>query len=71
MPFAGLLKAMMASKFEWQFKHRNEGDVNARAPARRADMQEVPDSQALLRFLRFGLPCRFSEDDNHRARMEA
>ncbi|QAU50159.1 hypothetical protein EAS56_22680 [Bradyrhizobium guangzhouense] len=28
-PFAGLLEAMMAGKFEWQFKHRDEADVNA------------------------------------------
>jgi hypothetical protein len=33
MPFAGLLKAMMAGKFEWQFKYRDEADVNA--PTRR------------------------------------
>jgi hypothetical protein len=32
MPFAGLLKAMMAGKFEWQFKYRDEADVNARLP---------------------------------------
>jgi hypothetical protein len=31
MPFAGLLEAMMAGKFEWQFKYRDEGDVNAKA----------------------------------------
>jgi hypothetical protein len=31
MPFAGLLKAMMAGKFEWQFKYRDEADVNAGA----------------------------------------
>lgn len=30
MPFAGLLEAMMAGKFEWQFKYRDEADVNAR-----------------------------------------
>jgi hypothetical protein len=29
MPFAGLLEAMMAGKFEWQFKYRDEADVNA------------------------------------------
>ncbi|MDA9401817.1 hypothetical protein XH79_24270 [Bradyrhizobium sp. CCBAU 45389] len=27
--FAGLLEAMMAGKFEWQFKYRDEADVNA------------------------------------------
>src|ERR1700759_331743 len=27
MPFAGLLEAMMAGKFEWQFKYRDEADV--------------------------------------------
>ena len=31
MPFAGLLEVMMAGKFEWQFKYRDEADVNARA----------------------------------------
>jgi hypothetical protein len=31
MPFAGLLEAMMAGKFEWQFKYRDEADVNGRA----------------------------------------
>jgi hypothetical protein len=31
MPFAGLLEAMMAGKFERQFKHRDEADVNASA----------------------------------------
>jgi len=30
LPFAGLLKAMMAGKFEWQFKYRDEADVNGR-----------------------------------------
>jgi len=29
LPFAGLLEAMMAGKFEWQFKYRDEADVNA------------------------------------------
>jgi hypothetical protein len=29
-PFAGLLEAMMPGKFEWQFKYRDEADVNAR-----------------------------------------
>ncbi|PSO30279.1 hypothetical protein C7G41_19805 [Bradyrhizobium sp. MOS002] len=32
MPFAGLLEVMMAGKFEWQFKYRDEADVNASAP---------------------------------------
>jgi hypothetical protein len=31
MPFAGVLEAMMAGKFEWQFKYRDEAGVNARA----------------------------------------
>ncbi|TYL94078.1 hypothetical protein FXB40_19795 [Bradyrhizobium rifense] len=30
-PFAGLLEAMMAGKFEWQFKYRDEADVNGSA----------------------------------------
>ena len=28
MPFAGLLEAMMAGKFEWQFKYRDESNLN-------------------------------------------
>jgi hypothetical protein len=32
VPFAGLLEVMMAGKFEWQFKYRDEADVNAPAP---------------------------------------
>jgi hypothetical protein len=31
MPFAGLLEAMMPGKFEWQFKYRDEADVNGGA----------------------------------------
>jgi hypothetical protein len=31
MPFAGLLEVMMAGKFEWQFKYRDEAGVNASA----------------------------------------
>lgn len=31
MPFAGLLEAMMPGKFEWQFKYRDEADVNGSA----------------------------------------
>ncbi len=58
----------MAGKFEWQFKYRDEGDVNARTPARCTKMQEVPEPQAFLRTVRFGLPCRFSDDDNHPVR---
>jgi hypothetical protein len=34
MPFAGLLKEIMAGKFEWQFKYRDEGGVNAAARRR-------------------------------------
>ena len=48
----------MAGKFEWQFKYRDEADVNGR-PARARELREVPDLQALLRFVRFGLPCDF------------
>ena len=68
MPIAGLLGAIMASKFEWQFKYRDEGDVNACIGGTRAKMQEVSDSQSLLRFVGFGLRRRCSDDDNHRAR---
>ncbi|QAU39997.1 hypothetical protein XH86_21755 [Bradyrhizobium guangdongense] len=35
LPFAGFLEAMMAGKFEWQFKYRDEADVNARADHKR------------------------------------
>ena len=68
MPFAGLLEAIMAGKFESRFKYRDEGDVNARTSTRRTRLREVLLPQALLRFVRFGLPFRFSHDDNHRAR---
>jgi hypothetical protein len=42
MPFAGLLEAMMAGKFEWQFKYRDEGAVNARAPRRSMESKNWP-----------------------------
>nr|AWM01685.1 hypothetical protein CIT40_17685 [Bradyrhizobium amphicarpaeae] len=40
MPFAGLLEVMMAGKFEWQFKYRDEADVNASARRRRAEFKK-------------------------------
>ncbi|PJG54405.1 hypothetical protein CVM73_14255 [Bradyrhizobium forestalis] len=40
MPFAGLLEAMMAGKFEWQFKYRDEADVNASARGRRVEFKK-------------------------------
>jgi hypothetical protein len=40
LPFAGLLEAMMAGKFEWQFKYRDEADVNAPARRRRGDFKK-------------------------------
>jgi len=40
MPFAGLLEAMMAGKFEWQFKYRDEADVNARARRLRTECKK-------------------------------
>ncbi len=40
LPFAGLLKAMMASKFEWQFKYRDEADVNASGQRLRAEFKK-------------------------------
>jgi hypothetical protein len=43
MPFAGLLGAILAIKFEWQFKYRDEGAVNAGARAGTMKMQEVRD----------------------------
>jgi len=40
-PFAGLLlEAMMAGKFEWQFKYRDEADVNASARRLRAEFKK-------------------------------
>ncbi|APO52816.1 hypothetical protein DXU04_40410 [Bradyrhizobium diazoefficiens] len=41
-PFAGLLEAMMAGKFEWQFKYRDEADVNAPWPRPRTECQKSP-----------------------------
>ncbi|MCK1721105.1 hypothetical protein IVA81_26010 [Bradyrhizobium sp. 141] len=40
MPFAGLLEAMMAGKFEWQFKYRDEADVNASARREREEFEK-------------------------------
>jgi hypothetical protein len=68
VPFPGLLKTIMAGKFESQFKHRDEASVNAPAATASAKMQKVSISQMLLRAVRFGLPSRFSDNDNHRAR---
>jgi hypothetical protein len=42
MPFAGLLKAMMAGKFEWQFKYRDEADVNASLRRERDEFEKLP-----------------------------
>jgi hypothetical protein len=42
MPFAGLLEAMMAGKFEWQFKYRDEADVNASARRRGTESKKSP-----------------------------
>jgi hypothetical protein len=42
MPFAGLLEAMMAGKFEWQFKYRDEAGVNARAWSERSESRKSP-----------------------------
>lgn len=61
----------MAGNFEWQFKYRDEGDVNAPLRAALPKMQEVHDSQALPRFVRPGSASRFSESDNHAARLVA
>ncbi|XUJ34403.1 hypothetical protein ACQ5SK_46575 [Bradyrhizobium japonicum] len=67
MPFAGLLEAMMAGKFEWQFKYRDEADVNApaRAHATNARSPRFAGTSA-IRQIRFTLG--FWENDNHRAR---
>ncbi|QOZ52812.1 hypothetical protein XH90_16665 [Bradyrhizobium sp. CCBAU 53338] len=40
MPFTGLLEAMMAGKFEWQFKYRDEADVNARPRRNRGRLKK-------------------------------
>ncbi|MDA9523607.1 hypothetical protein XI06_25880 [Bradyrhizobium sp. CCBAU 11434] len=42
MPFAGLLKGMMAGKFEWQFKYRDEADVNAGPRPARGNFKKSP-----------------------------
>ncbi|QFI77376.1 hypothetical protein F8237_30475 [Bradyrhizobium betae] len=42
MPFAGLLEAMMAGKFEWQFKYRDEADVNAATRIPRGKFKKSP-----------------------------
>ena len=42
MPFAGLLRTIFAVKFEWRFKYRDEGGVNAQGGYAPAKMQEVP-----------------------------
>ena len=49
----------MAGKFEWQFKHRDEADVNASARHPRGRFRKSLILQALLRFVRFGLPWDF------------
>jgi hypothetical protein len=41
-PFAGLLETMMAGKFEWQFKYRDEADVNASARRLRVEFKKPP-----------------------------
>jgi hypothetical protein len=57
MPFAGLLKAIMASKFEWQFKYRDEGYVNA-AARRRPKNARSPQltGTSAIRQIRFTVP---------------
>jgi hypothetical protein len=47
VPFAGLLETMMAGNFEWQFKYRDEEDVNA---ARRPDLPECKKSAICRHF---------------------
>jgi hypothetical protein len=42
LPFAGLLVAMMAGKFEWQFKYRDEADVNASAQRACPECEKSP-----------------------------
>ncbi len=42
MPFAGLLETMMAGKFEWQFKYRDEADVNAATRRARGEFKKSP-----------------------------
>ena len=59
MPFAGLLEAMMPGKFEWQFKYRDEADVNERAWHARGKFKKSLICRHFLRFDRFGLPWDF------------
>jgi hypothetical protein len=70
MPLAGLLEAMMAGKFEWQFKYRDEADVNG-APLARAGNSRSPRiaGTSAIRQIRFTLGSW--ENDNHRAQWRA
>jgi hypothetical protein len=67
MPFAGLLEAMMAGKFEWQFKYRDEADVNASVRRRRTESRNPRfTGTSAIPQIRFTLG--FWDIDNHRAR---
>lgn len=56
----------MAGKFEWQFKYRDEADVNARPRRTRANFKKsLIAGISEIRQIRFTV--RFSDNDNHRA----
>lgn len=57
----------MAGKFEWQFKYRDEADVNARPRYSRGQFKKsLIAGTSAIRQIRFTLG--FSDIDNHRAR---
>ena len=56
MPFAGLLETMMAGKFEWQFKYRDERGVNAEAARLRRKSEEACFISVFAASVAIGLP---------------
>src|SRR4051812_49631981 len=61
---------MMAGKFEWQFKYRDEADVNAPAPGAHDKCKKSRFAgTSAIRQIRFTLG--FWENDNHCARWRA
>lgn len=56
----------MAGKFEWQFKYRNEADVNARPRRTRGNFKKsLIAGTSAIRQIRFTVG--FWDIDNHRA----
>jgi len=55
------LEAIMAIKFEWQFKYRDEGSVNAQGRAQDPEMQKVRNWRHFGEVVGFDLPSRFSD----------